>query len=134
MLYCMVQVSLTKKIEKLFSVLYQTAPTTLGWRFRLEKRKKRNNEKKVSKQKLLKGCRQEQNITVLVMFLFHSRQSRIQKFSTIIGRQYFLVLHGFSTLKSNFWTLSTLALHRKLIILRCVLGGFLSFVVLLIMA
>ena len=66
----MVQMSLTKKIEKLFSVLYQIEPTTLGWRFRLEKRKKRNNEKKVSKQKLLKGRRQEQNITVLVMFTF----------------------------------------------------------------
>ena len=61
----MVQVSLTKKNrETLLRIIPNRADDT-GMTFSF--RKKRNNEKKVSKQKLLKGRRQDQNITVLVM-------------------------------------------------------------------
>ena len=62
--------------------------------FCVAKRKKGNKEKKerASKQKLLKCCRQGQNVTVL------ATPERLE--SNYGGRQYFSVFHGPTTLKS----------------------------------
>ena len=66
-------------MKKYFFVLYKQGRRHRGGRgrgaiaptiFCNKKKKKGNKEKKerVSKQKLLKGCHQSQNVTVLVMF------------------------------------------------------------------
>ena len=65
------------------------------------KRKKGDKEKKerVSKQKLLKGCHQGQNIIVLTIL----ERLEFEKFFLSAnhgGRQYFPVFHGTPTLKS----------------------------------
>ena len=64
------------KINEYFSVLFQTGVMTLGWKswepapspplfyvVKMKKTRNKGKKEKVSKQKLLKGCHQGQNIT-----------------------------------------------------------------------
>ena len=122
-----------KKIRKNFSVLYQTGPTTPGWpsgawlpTFLCSKSKegKQREKRKSFKAETIKRL---------------SPNSKCYCFSNvycfIVGRlefKYFSLFHGPSTLKSISPALPNLALicaalHRKVINLRCVLGGIFSY-------
>ena len=95
-----------------------TGPTTRGWGqstpthpsfFCVAERKKGKQRKKerASKQKLLKGCHQGQNVTVLAIL----ERLEFKNFPCRPngGQQYFSVFHGPSTLKF----FSSALIHRK---------------------